>query len=304
MIVKASSIAAPITSPVTPPSRRTQCRTRPTTTSTAPAAPMTELSNAESQQPGGQADDHQHGQPVDDRDHGRHRAGHRGAESMIASRRHAADAHHHQCRSGGADDQPGEQGSAQVGDHLAERRRLQTQGDHQSHHTHRPDVAAGHDRQRPGAVPTRPETVDRVGQSVQVHGPGAQRQRRHHRAADGRRRQITEIGEPADRSDRARQGQHRQWRDDHGLCRDRSIDLRKPTGGDDRQGPDGQPQGGERHHQSPAEAGSRSSRSATSANSSAAERSTGSAVSAPVPSPSRRSRSRIGSNPSFSSASC
>ena len=53
------------------------------------------------------------------------------------------------------------------------RRRLTAEHQQQGDHPHRADVAAAHDLQRPGGVPTRPEPVHGVGQPVQVQGAGA-----------------------------------------------------------------------------------------------------------------------------------
>ena len=171
---------------------------------------------------------------------------------------------------------------------------------------HRSDVAAAHDRQRPLAVPARAEAVDGVGQPVQVQRPGAERPATATTdQTDDQRRPVGRDGEPADRGrPRTASGQHRQRRHDHGPAGDRRG--RSPAAG--RTGmtvkrADGQPQRRRQDHRRRRPAAGRPA-APSPRSSSAAERSTGTAASAPLPSPSRSPRSSSGSSPSLSRASC
>ena len=72
-------------------------------------------------------------------------------------------------------------------DQLADAHRLQAEHNDQRHNTHRPDIAAPHHHQRPLRGPAGAESVNGVGQPVQVQGPTTQRQAADYQQADRQR---------------------------------------------------------------------------------------------------------------------
>ena len=250
--------------------------------------------------PGQRRGDHpQRDQPADDNGRARHRARHRRAQPVGPCRRNAPRAAQSDRRPGSTDDQQQQHGRRPASDQLADGNGLNADHQDQRQHAHRADVAATHDRQRPFAVPAGTQAVDRVGQTVQVQCPGPERQHPHSDQAHQQRRPADRRRRPAGSGRPDRERGHGQRRQQHRPAGHRRGGSRE-TDWSHGQGAHGQPQ---RRPGSPHPGGARSASRAMSRTSRTADWSTGSAARAPLPSPSRSPRSRIGSRPNLSRAS-
>jgi hypothetical protein len=112
---------------------------------------------------------------------------------------------------------------------------LQAEHHDQCDYTHGPDIAAPHHHQRPFGCPSRSESIDGVGQPVQVQGAAAESQPTDHQQPDRQARQPSSAAEPAQHCDSTGQRQDGERSDDHGAGRHAAADLTDRTRRHDRQ---------------------------------------------------------------------